>query len=305
MTDLANDLIREILEEKRSEKRWKNIRFVCWFLLTLMVVVMIASGIYGTNVPVSARSEKYVALVRLEGMISPGKSFSAAQAIPVLQDAFADQEAKGVILDINSGGGTPVQASIIHDAIIKLKKKYHKKVIVVGEDMLTSGAYFVAVSADKIYVNPNTLTGSIGVIMKSFGFVEAMKKIGVERRVYISGSDKDRLDPFLPQDQQDITKVQTVINEVHENFNQTVLEGRKGRLHGDPKELFSGDFWTGQSALKLGLVDGLGNLQDVMEREFKVTRFQEYSSTPPFLRMFTDQFDTLFDKMFQTRLAFK
>src|SRR5690606_4589545 len=102
----------------------------------------------------------------------------------ILKDAFTDKHASGVIIDINSPGGTPVQAAIIHDAILTFKKRYHKKVIIVGEDLLTSGAYYIAVSADKIYVNPNTITGSIGVIMKGFGFVDLIKKIGVERRVY-------------------------------------------------------------------------------------------------------------------------
>src|SRR6185437_9760433 len=124
-----------------------------------------------SSVPVvTTDGEKgYVALIRLDGMIGPGEDFSSETVLPLLQEAFSDKQAKGVILDINSGGGTPVQASIIHDAILELKKKHHKKIVVVGEDLLASGAYFVAVAADKIYVNPNSVTGSIGVIMKGFG----------------------------------------------------------------------------------------------------------------------------------------
>jgi protease-4 len=172
-----------------------------------------------------------------------------------------------------------VQSSIIHDEIVKLKTKYKKKVIVVGEDTLASGAYFIAVSADKIYVNPNTITGSIGVIMRGFGLTDAMKKLGVDRRVIASGPSKNRLDPFSPETPEDIAKMHTVLSEVLKNFTQVVIDGRKGKLHGDPKELFSGDFWTGQAALQLGLVDGLGDLYDVMQSEFHVQRYKEYSQT--------------------------
>jgi protease-4 len=238
-----------------------------------------------------------VSLIRLEGMIGPGEDFSAETVLPILKDAFSDTNAKGVVLDINSGGGTPVQASIIHDAIMDMKKRYHKPVVVVGEDVLASGAYFVAVAADKIYVNPNTITGSIGVIMKGFGFTDIIKKIGVERRVYTSGINKDRLDPFLPQNAQDVEKVKKVIGEVHDNFNQVVLEGRKGRLHGSPDELFTGDFWSGTSALRLGLVDGLGNLSDVLHNEFKVSQYKDYSDTGSVLKSMVGKLGTSIDQV--------
>jgi protease-4 len=287
---IAPDLVRELIKEKRSEKRWKNVRFFLVFLIIVgLILAMFSSGgIVSLGGPSNGKG--YVALIKLSGMIEPGREFSAETVLPQLKDAFSDDQAKGVVIDINSGGGTPVQASIIHDAIIDMKKKYHKKVIVVGEDMMASGAYFVAVAADKIYVNPNTITGSIGVIMKGFGFPDVIKKLGVERRVYTSGVNKDRLDPFLPQNPEDVEKIRTVISEIHDNFNQVVLEGRKGKLHGEPKELFSGDFWSGQTALKLGLVDGLGNLTDVMQKEFNVARYKDYSGTGGLLKPFMNQF---------------
>lgn len=291
--DLTRDLIQSLIKERKSERRWRNIRF----FIGLAVVIFIFLAIYSSNTPVVSEGEGgkgYVALVRLDGMIAPDESFSAEQVIPVLTEAFKDTDAKGVILDIDSGGGTPVQASIIHDAIIELKNKYHKKVIVVGEDLLASGAYFVAVSADKIYVNPNTITGSIGVIMKGFGLNDLIKRFGVERRVYTAGVNKDRLDPFLPQTPADVAKIDSVITEVHNNFIQSVLDGRKGKLQGDTQELFSGDFWSGQSALKLGLVDGLGNLSDVMHNEFHVTRYKDYSGDQSFLKNLVSQFGVSF-----------
>jgi protease IV len=289
--NITNDLVQALIKERRSERRWKNIRF----FIGLFIIVVIGCLVFKQKAPAAldGKDEKgYVALIHLDGMIAPGENFSAEDVLPLLRDAFRDTEAKGIILDINSGGGTPVQASIIHDGILEMKKKYHKKVIVVGEDLMASGAYFIAVAADKIYVNPNTITGSIGVIMKGFGFPELIKKYGIERRVYTAGVNKDRLDPFLPQNKEDIAKVQSVIKEVHENFIQTVMEGRKGKLHGDTKELFSGDFWSGQTAVKLGLVDALGNLSDVMQSEFHVSHYKDYSQSGSLLRSLASQFGT-------------
>lgn len=289
---VMTDLIHELIKEKRSEKRWKNIRFFSIFIIIALIVVVsvFSSGFVSLGGP--SESKNYVSFIKLEGMIEPGQEFSAEEVLPKLRDAFSDTSAKGVVIDINSGGGTPVQAAIIHDAIVDLKKKYNKKVVVVGEDLMASGAYFVAVAADKIYVNPNTITGSIGVIMKGFGFPDLIKKAGVERRVYASGVNKDRLDPFLPQTPEDIAKIKNVIGEIHDNFNQVVLQGRQGKLHGDTSELFSGDFWSGQTALKLGLVDGLGNLSSVLHDEFQVSRYRDYSGAKGLMRSFLSQFGT-------------
>ncbi len=298
--DIMTDLVKSLIKEKRSERFWKNIRF----FIVLLIIVLIGFGIFHSGSTPNEPGEKgYVALIRLDGMIAPEENFSAQTVVPILKDAFKDPDAKGIVLDINSGGGTPVQAAIIHDAILDMKKKYHKKVIVVGEDMMASGAYFVAVAADKIYVNPNTITGSIGVIMKGFGFPDVIKKLGVERRVYTAGVNKDRLDPFMPQTPADVEKVEGVIKEVHDNFIQTVMEGRKGKLHGDNTELFSGDFWSGQTALKLGLVDGLGNLSNVMQTEFQTTRFKDYSDSGSMLKSLASQFGTSFGTALGTDTA--
>lgn len=294
-SDLLNPLVTDLIKEKRSDRRWKNIRFILGFCLIAYVIFSL-SHLGGSSSSSSTFSEgKYVALVRLDGMIAPGRDFSAEEVLPVLLDAFKDKKAAGIIIDIDSPGGTPVQASIIHDAIIRLKNKYHKKVIVVGEDFLTSGAYFVAVAADSIYVNPNTLAGSIGVVMKGFGFVDIMQKAGIERRVYTAGTQKDRLDPFLPQNPDDLKKIQDVMGEVHQNFVSAVMEGRKGKLKGDPDVLFNGDFWSGTGALKLGLVDGLGNLIDVMDKEFKTSHFREYNTTPSLLKAISGELNSSID----------
>lgn len=296
--DIQSILVRDLLKERRADRRWKNIRFIFWFALFVFLIFGVF-GLFGKkNLSTTFEGKKYISLVRLEGMIAPGREYSAEEFIPLLHDAFADKNAAGVIIDINSPGGTPVQASMIHDAILMYKKKYNKKVVIVGEDLLTSGAYFVAVAGDKIFVNPSTLTGSIGVIMKGFGFVDLLKKIGVERRVYIAGNDKDRLDPFLPQTPEDLQKIQQVITEVHANFAQAVVEGRRGKLRADAKTLFSGDFWSGQSAVRLGLVDGLGNLLGVMEQEFNTTRFKEYGGSSSLMKLLGGPLTSAFDSMY-------
>ncbi len=295
--DITSHLVLDLLKEKRADRRWKNIRSLAWLALFVIVIFKIFSMVGGKSITGAVKKDNYVSLVRLDGMIAPGRAFSAEEVVPILRSAFADKNAAGVIIDINSPGGTPVQAAIIHDAILAYKKKFKKKVVVVGEDLLTSGAYYVAVSADQIYVNPNTLTGSIGVIMKGFGFVDFIKKIGVERRVFVDGDQKDRLDPFLPQTADDLKKVHQVMGEVHQNFENAVLEGRKGKLHADPATLFTGDFWSGQAALKLGLVDGLGNLMDVSEKEFKTTRFKQYGESNSLIKMLTGQLSSAFDAM--------
>ncbi len=301
VNDISSHLATELLKEKRADRRWRNFRFVAWFAMICFVMFRLLNN-GPTVTSLNSSKSKYVSLVRLDGMIAPGKDFSGELAIPVLRRAFEDKNALGVVIAIDSPGGTPVQASMIHDAILAYKKKFNKKVIVVGEDMLTSGAYFVAVAADKIYVNPSTLTGSIGVIVKGFGFVDLIQKLGIERRVYTSVADKDRLDPFLPQTESDTAKIKEVMSDVQANFAQAVVDGRKGKLLGTPEILFTGDFWSGQAALKLGLVDGLGNLMDVTEKEFNTSEFHEYGGTPAFLKMLSGSFSSSLDALFYTYL---
>lgn len=299
VNDISSHLAKELLKEKRTERRWRMVRFAAWFLLICFVLFkLFNNGSSGGP----HHGEKYASLVRLDGMIAPDHEFSAERVLPVLRDAFADKRALGVVIEINSPGGTPVQASIIHDAILYYKKKYNKKVIVVGEDMLTSGAYYIAVAADKIYVNPNTLTGSVGVIMKGFGFVDLIKKLGIERRVYVTGNDKDRLDPFLPQSPGDLKKIGEVMGEVQANFAQAVINGRKGKLKGKPEDLFTGDFWSGQTAVKLGLVDNVGNLMDALQTEFNTTETREFGGGPAFIKMLSGQLSSSMDAMFYTYL---
>lgn len=279
-TPSTDHLIAEaLLAEKRRDRRWKTIRSFAWLLFFLLCLWFLV----GNN----ADSEKkqtaagpYVSLVRLTGMIASQHPFSAEKVVPELNLAFHDPHAKGVILLVNSPGGSPVQAQLIHNRILQLKHQTHKKVVVVAEDSLTSGAYLVATAADKIYVQPDTLTGSIGVIMSSFGFEGLIKKLGVSRRVFTAGTNKNRLDPFKQLTPQDSRRMQVLLAEVHQHFINDVLIGRGNRLKGDRHTLFSGDFWTGTGAVKLGLADDTGDLWHTLHTEFKVARYKDYTRKP-------------------------
>ncbi len=274
---LQKELVKNLLSERKSDRRWRNIRFVVWVFIIILYAILIFAPRNGLG---HRPKGPYVALLRLHGVIMANTSFSARKVIPRLNKAFRDKRARGIVLLINSPGGSPVQASMIHDKIEELKHRYHKKVVVVGEDALASGAYLVASAADKIYVNKDTLTGSIGVIMNGFGFVDTIQKLGITRRVFTAGIHKDRLDPFKPLTSGDDAKVKHVLAQVHADFINDVKAGRKGKLRGDPKELFSGDFWTGSEAVKLGLADGTANLWTVTQQEFGASHYRDYSAKP-------------------------
>ena len=277
-----NRLINALLKDRKAERRWKVIRSFLWALIVLLWAFLIFKP---TAASVKDIKTPYVSLIRLNGEITENHNFSAKKAAPELNRAFRDRNARGVVIVINSPGGSPVQASIIHDRILYLKQKYKKKVVVIGEDALASGAYLVATAADKIYVNPDTLTGSIGVVMSGFGFSEAIQKIGVSRRVFTAGKHKDRLDAFKPLNTADTEKVDKLLKKVHQHFIDDVIQGRGQRLKGDHEEIFSGDFWTGSTAVKLGLVDGTANAWTVLKKEFNVKHYKNYSAKPTLLQI--------------------
>lgn len=275
---LNKELVNALIKDRRAERRWRNIRFLVRLALIGVLLMLFFSGAKDDVVV----HRPYVSLVRLEGEIMAGHPFSVMHVVPALRKAFADKNSQGVLLLINSPGGSATQASIIHDQIVALKKKHHKRVVVVGVDALASGAYLVASPADKIYVNRDTITGSIGVIFSGFGFVDAIDKLGITRRAFTSGNDKDQLDPFRPVQPAAREKMQMVLNQVHQNFIADVKAGRGKRLDLS-EQLFSGAFWTGETAVKLGLVDGLGDYWSVMKKEFNTTHARNYTDELPLL----------------------
>ncbi len=284
--DHSDKLFNLLIDDRKRDRRWRNIRFFIIIAIVLFYTfcIMVLPDQKRKAAQNLNKKQGYVSLVRLNGEIMPDKAFSAQKVIPQLQQAFSDKNSRGVILVINSPGGSPVQASIIHDKIIELKKKYLKTVVILGVDSLASGAYLVASAGDKIFVNPDTITGFIGVVMSSFGFTDAMKKIGVARRVFTAGDNKVRMDPFEPISNASKQKINQVLEAVHQHFIADVMQGRKNKLHGDPKQLFSGDFWVGSDAVKLGLADGTGQLWGIMKSEYKVSQYRDYSTRPSLFR---------------------
>jgi protease-4 len=256
-------------------------------LLVILISILCLAGLAASSNLDDDRldhNKPYIALVKLEGEVVSDATFSARKAIPIIQKAFKDKEARAVVLLIDSPGGSPVNASQIYHEIRRQKKLHPKtEVIAVGEDLLTSAAYLIATAADSIYVNESTITGSIGVVSSGFGFNNAITKLGVERRVFFSGAHKNRLDPFKPLVPEDETKLRHMLEIVHMNFINDVKAARGNKLIGDPSVIFSGDFWTGSEAVKLGLVDGTADLEDIMLK-FKVDQYKSYTPKESFWR---------------------
>lgn len=284
----TDSIINALIKDRKRDRFWRNLRFVISVLVMLLVTFTFIGLAALSNIDDERmdHSKPYVAVVKLDGEITPDAPFSARKAIPQIQKAFKDKKALAVILLIDSPGGTPVNASQIYHEILRQKKLHPTTpVIAIGEEMLTSAAYLVAVAADSIYVDENTVTGSIGVLNSGFGFNNAINKLGIERRVFFTGPHKDRLDPFKPLDPADAAKIQHVVDLVHSNFIDKVKANRAKKLSGDPNELFSGDFWTGSEAVKLGLADGIADLGDIMKK-YKVDQYQSYSPKRSFWRQF-------------------
>ena len=219
------------------------------------------------------KKKKIIPLVKLSGVIgSVGKfkqgiDFSGQEEI--ITKAFSLKKSPAVAISINSPGGSPVQSHLIHDHIRQLAKKNNKKVIVFAEDVAASGGYLISCAGDEIYANKSSIIGSIGVIYSSFGFKDLIGKIGVERRVYTAGKNKSTLDPFLDEKEEDIKRLKNIQLDLHKDFIDVVENSRASKLKKDKGiELFSGEFWSGRKALELGLIDGLGNVNDILKNKF-------------------------------------
>jgi protease-4 len=263
----------ELLRERRTERRWKIALRLGWFLL---VVALVWGGVTQRGGHNSPTSGPHTALVEVRGEIAAGTEASAEGLVSSLKAAFEDKNAQAVVLRINSPGGSPVQAGIVNDEIRRLKALHNKKVYAVVEEMCASGAYYIAVSADDIYVDKASIVGSIGVLMDGFGFTGLMDKLGVERRLLTAGENKGMLDPFSPQSDKQTAYAKAMIDQIHRQFIAVVREGRGARLKETP-ETFSGLFWNGEEAIKLGLADKLGNLDYVAREVVKAEEVIDYT----------------------------
>jgi len=208
----------------------------------------------------------HTAVIDVVGMIAEGKEANADSIIESLRNAVKDKHTKGIILHANSPGGSPVQSSYVYEEIRKTKKEHPElPIYAVVSDICASGCYFIVSASDKIFVNPSSLVGSIGVLMDGFGFVDGMQKLGVERRLFTAGAHKAMLDPFSPSKDDETQYIQGLLNQVHQQFIGAVKAGRGDRLKENP-DMFSGLVWTGEEGVKLGIVDGVGN-QDYVAKE--------------------------------------
>jgi protease-4 len=263
---------REVIEklalaavtEQRRARRWSV------FFKSLMFVYLIAlfgAAMYpkiSQNMGVD--SKDHTAVIDVVGMIAEGKEANADSIIESLRNAVKDEHTKGIILHANSPGGSPVQSSYVYEEIRKIKKEHPSlPIYAVVSDICASGCYFIVSASDKIFVNPSSLVGSIGVLMDGFGFVDVMQKLGVERRLLTAGAHKAMLDPFSPPKEDETQYMKGLLGQVHQQFIAAVKAGRGDRLKETP-ELFSGLVWTGEEGVKLGVVDGVGD-QDYVAKE--------------------------------------
>ena len=280
-------LLLENLKETRKARRWKAV----FRILTLIVFVGVLLAVFDFHLPGRGMGmEKHTALVSLEGEISSSSMANALDINSSLTAAFENENCAGVVLRINSPGGSPVQAGMMNDEIHRLRKLYPSKPFyVVVEDICASGGYYVAVAGDQILVDKASLVGSIGVIMEGFGFTGLMDKLGVTRRMITAGSNKGMMDPFSKENPQQVEMIKTMIDEIHQQFIAVVKAGRGDRLKETP-EMFSGRVWNGEQAIKIGLVDGYGTVETVARDIFKAPDILDYTMKENFAERVAKRF---------------
>jgi protease-4 len=276
------------LAEQRRRRRWGIFfKLLGFAYLTLLLG---AAFEWGGGKDKLAEGQKHTALVRLDGVIAPKSDASGENINGALQSAFEDKGTAGVVLLINSPGGSPVQSGIINDEIRRLRAKYPDiPLYAVVEDICASGGYYVAVAADKIYVDKASIVGSVGVLMDGFGFTGTMDKLGVERRVLTAGENKAFMDPFSPLNPAHKKFAQSMLNEIHQQFIAVVKQGRGKRLKDNP-DLFTGLVWSGAQSVEMGLADGFGTVESVARDVVKADDVRDYTVKPNFAEKFAQKF---------------
>lgn len=284
---LVEQLALQSLEEQKKARRWG-----IFFKMAMLVYVVFIFAAFQPSVGGGdgiAAGDEHTAMVDVNGVIMAGQEASADAIVLGIRNAFEAEKSIAVLLRINSPGGSPVQSNMVYNEIMRLKKEYpEKKVYAAITDVGASGAYFIAAAADEIYADPASIVGSIGVISDGFGFTEVMGKIGVERRVYTSGTNKAMLDPFSPLDDSQKEHFGSLLGNVHEQFIRAVKNGRGDRIK-DDDTLFSGLMWSGEQALPLGLIDGLGSPGYVAREVVGNEEIIDYSKRPNALQSLVDR----------------
>ncbi|WP_431273788.1 S49 family peptidase [Variovorax ureilyticus] len=261
------------LKEQRAARRWRNFTRLAW----LAFFVALAWFVISRGSQTAAKTTAHTAVIEIKGEIADGAEASAEFVVAAMKTAFEDEGAKGVILLINSPGGSPVQAGIINDEIKRMRAKYDKPIYAVVEETCASAAYYIAAATDKIFVDKASIVGSIGVLMDGFGFTGIMEKVGVERRLLTAGENKGFLDPFSPMSDSQRAHAQQMLDQIHTQFIDVVKSGRGDRLKVNSPGLFSGLFWSGQQAIELGLADQLGNVDYVAREVVKAEELIDYT----------------------------
>lgn len=283
---LIERLALESVTEQRRRRRWSIFfRMIGFAYLGVLTFALIDwSSLFS-----QAEHRKHTALVELSGVIAPNGEASAERIVSSLQSAFDDKNTQGVILKINSPGGSPVQSGIINDEIGRLRALYpDTPLYAVVEDICASGGYYVAVAADRIYVDKASIVGSIGVLMDGFGFTGLMDKVGVERRLLTAGENKGFLDPFSPQDERHKDHARQLLGDVHQQFIEVVRKGRGERLKESP-DMFSGLMWSGSRSIELGLADDLGSVEFVARDVVKAADIVDFTQRQNIAERFAKQ----------------
>ena len=284
---LLEKLVFSSLQEQRRARHWSILFKSLTFLFLFSLLFLVLGWVDTKDGPILT---KHTALVELRGVISADSVSSADNINAGLQEAFKDKKTQGVILRINSPGGSPVQAGYINDEIRRLRTAYPEvPLYAVVEDICASGGYYVAVAADQIYVDKASIVGSIGVLMDGFGFTGTMEKLGIERRLLTAGENKGFLDPFSPPNLQQKEYAREMLGEIHQQFIQVVQQGRGKRLK-DAPEIFSGIVWTGQKSIDLGLADAIGSAEYVAREVIKAEHIVDYTTQEGFVERFAKRF---------------
>ena len=268
----------QAVQEQRRARQWGALFKLLWFTLVFLVLASLFGWIGRPDKDAASMSVgRHTAVVDVEGVIGLESKASAERVIKGLNRAFKDSNTAGVVIRINSPGGSPVQAGYVNDEIRRLRAKYPNTPLhAVVQDLCASGGYYIAVAADRIYVDKASLVGSIGVIMGGFGFVGTLDKLGMERRAYTAGENKDFLDPFVPENPKHRAHAQQMLNEIHEQFVKVVRQGRGQRLK-ETADTFSGLIWTGEKSIELGLADALGSTEYVAREVIKAEKLVDYT----------------------------
>ena len=271
---LVCKIASEAIAEQRRSRRWGIFfKFLFAFYILFFLILYIPPGFDGSAIT----GEKHTALIDIEGVISTDTEANADYIVSGLRAAFEDKNTAGIVLRINSPGGSPVQAGYVNDEIKRLRELYPDiPLYAVITDICASGGYYIASAAEKIYADKASVIGSIGVIMAGFGFVEAMDKLGIERRLFYAGESKGLLDPFSPLNPKEVTHIEGVLDNIYQQFIEIVKRGRGDRLKDDDR-IFTGLVWTGQQSLELGLIDELGSPGYVAREVFGAEEIVDYT----------------------------